>query len=200
MANPRLAWSNLVDQSGVVLTPSSEAATLPVENIINQLRTKVWQTGTTLTTEFVTFDFGAAVTISAVILLDHDLQSGDTGLKLMGNTADSWGAPAFTQNLTYRAGPISEFFAEQSFRYWRVEFIKDAAAETRQIGRVFLGTYYNQSSLSDLSIMPVDLSKSTRSIGGQQFTDIRPRYDNITLDFELISKTEYVVSDTDAPG
>lgn len=191
MANPRLLWDNLIDKSGVVLTESSEASGLPVENIINQLRTKVWQTAVALAEETVVIDLLTAQAVTAIILLDHDLTAADSGIILEGNATDSWGSPSVSETLTWTTGTIKKYFASQTYRYWRLRFTKSSSSEARQIGRVFLGTYYDQLTLSDLSITPVDLSKSVRAIGGQQFTDIRPQYDNIALGFQLITKAEY---------
>ena len=193
MSNVRFAWNNLIDASGVVFTPTSETSGLPVENLANELRTKVWRTGTSTAAENVVIDFGSAQSFGCVILLDHDLSAADSAIALEANSADSWGAPAFTQSLTRVAGPISAFFATQSYRYCRLKFTKSAAGQTRQIGRLFIGAYYECARNPDaggVDIKHVDLSKSGKSIGGQRYSDVRSLYDEIRLDFSRLDDAQ----------
>jgi hypothetical protein len=175
----------------VVFTPTSETDGLPVENLANELRTKVWRTGTSTAAENVVIDLGSAQAATCVILLDHNLTASDSAIALEANSADSWGAPAFSQALTRVAGPISAWFASQSYRYWRLKFTKSAAGQTRDIGRLFLGTYYEGPTASSFDIKPQDLSKLGRSIGGQNYADARSIYDVIDLGFEVLEKAQY---------
>lgn len=194
MANLRLAWSNVIDASGVVFTPTSEASGLPAKNLANELRTKVWRTGTSVAAENVVIDLGSAKSVSCVILLDHDLTAGDSAIALEANSSDAWGAPPFSQTLTRVPGAISAWFATQTYRYWRLKFTKSAAGETRQIGRVFLGTYYEcerDVAADGLDIRQVDLTKSGKSIGGQRFSDARSSYDEISLAFSRMPQSQF---------
>lgn len=165
----RFFYENLID-APVTMTPTSEAERLPVENIADALRGRPWRTGTASAGENVVIDLGSAQAVTAIILLAHTLTAGDTLIKIEGNAADSWGAPSFTQALTWSAGPIAAVFASQSFRYWRLSFTKSAAGETRDIGRVFLGTYYqttDQPSWNGYAIDYSDLSRKLRTPSGQ---------------------------------
>ena len=101
----RLFYNNLIDADGVVITPTSEVTTLPAENVAHDFRKRVWRTGTSTAAENVVFDLLTAQAVTSIILLDHTLTSGDSSIVLEGNTADSWGAPAFTTTLTYAADP-----------------------------------------------------------------------------------------------
>jgi len=194
MAQTRIMWTNLVDSS--TITASSEDSALPGANIANALRTKVWRSGTTsvspdaATQENIVIDMGSAKSVTSVILLDHDLTALDTGIALEGNASDSWGAPSFTQALTRVGGPIAAYFASQSYRYWRITYTKEAASQTRDIGRVFIGTY-DQVPITGMMINKNDLSKMARSIGGQTFHDVRPNYDEISLQMGVVSKAVF---------
>lgn len=172
----RLFYTNLIDGE-VTLTPTSEAALLPVENIANELPGRPWRTGTSTATERVVIDLGSAQSVTSVILYAHNLTGSDSAILLEGNSADSWGAPAFSQALTWSADAIAAVFASQSFRYWRISFTKSAAGETRDIGRVFLGTYVDtdeQPSWDGYESTPRDLSRKLRTPSGQVYADLQP--------------------------
>ena len=138
---------------------------------------------------------GASNDVSCVVLHNHNLKETDTNIKLLGNDTDSWGTPAFTQNLTHVAGPISFYLlTPQSFRFWRVTFDKLVATETRDIGRVFLGDYYEvpQNVGPDgITIRKKDLSKIGKSVGGQSYADVKSIFDQINLNFSMMEHTQY---------
>jgi len=188
----RFFYNNLID--GVVtMTPTSEVATLPVENIANEARTLPWRTGTSTATERVVIDLGSAAAATAVILLDHTLTAGDSAITLEAHTSDSWGAPAFSTTLTYAADVIAKVFASQSYRWWRLSFTKSSAGESRDIGRVFIGTYYEsavQPEYTGYKDELVDLSDSEDTPSGQTYTDLRDKFRIFTCDFGAISQTE----------
>ena len=188
MASPRLMLTNLVDTS--TITASSEDAVLVADNVANALRTKVWQTGTSTADESIVFNHGSAKSITCVILLDHDLTAGDSGIVIEGNDADSWGTPAFSQALTRVAGPIAAYFTTKTNVYNRIAFTKSASGETRSIGRVFLGTYIESVVAGTLRFRTRDLSKHSRAIGGQEYSDIRPNFDQINVGMELVDKAD----------
>jgi hypothetical protein len=188
----RLFYNNLIDAAGVVITPSSEVSTLPAENVAHEFRKRVWRTGTSTAAENVVFDLLTAQAVTAVILLDHTLTSGDSSIILEGNTADSWGAPAFTTTLTYAADIISKTFASQSYRYWRMKFTKTAAGVTRDIGRIFIGTYDETAEDPDydgLDVTEDDNGRSQSTIGGQEYNERQDAFRIISCKFTHISQT-----------
>lgn len=188
----RLFYSNLIDADGVVITPSSEVSTLPAENLAHDFRKRVWRTGTSTAAEYVVFDLLTAQAVTAIILLDHTLTSGDSNIILEGNTADSWGSPAFTTTLTYAADIISKTFSSQTYRYWRLKFTKSSSGESRDIGRVFLGTYAETDEDPDydgLDITEDDNGRSQSTIGGQEYNERQDPFRIISCKFTHISQT-----------
>ncbi len=188
----RLFYSNLIDADGVVITPSSEVTTLPAENVAHEFRKRVWRTGSSTAAEYVVFDLLTAQAVTAIILLDHTLTSGDSSIILEGNTADSWGAPAFTTTLTYAADIISKTFSSQSYRYWRLKFTKSSSGAVRDIGRVFLGTYDETAEDPDydgLDITEDDNGRSQSTIGGQEYNERQDPFRIISCKFTHISQT-----------
>ena len=89
-------------------------------------------------TQYVTFDLGSARAVEACAILAHTIPTGPSVLRVAGNSADSWGAPASGWiNLTWDAAAIIEFFGEtHTYRYWRIEATASAAFE---IGSIVLG-------------------------------------------------------------
>lgn len=187
----RLLYDNVIDASGVVFTAGTYDASFPPANLANEHRNNPYRTGTGTAAEFVIIDLLTAKNVTACILLDHTLTAGDTSIRIQANATNSWGAPSFDQALTWASGTISQVFANQSFRYWRLIFTKSNASEQRDIGRLFLGTYYQPpEDPSDVEAPEEDLSRKTRSDGGQLFTDAASSYRQKDLPFNGISTTQ----------
>jgi len=188
MASPRFMFNNLIDSA--TLTASSEDSVLVGANIANALRTKVWQTGTASAAETMVIDHGSAKAVTCIVLLDHDLTNADSLIKIEFNATDSWGSPSASETLTWSASPIVKYFSSQSYRYNRITFTKSASNETRQIGRVFVGTYFESPVAENINFNTIDLSKSTTTIGGQNYSDVRNNYDELSIPMALITKAD----------
>lgn len=188
----RFFYDNLIDYAGVVLTPTSEVSSLPVENVINELRKRVWRTGTSVAAEKIVIDLGSAKAVTSIILLDHTLTAADTLIKLEANSSDAWGAPPVSETLTWASGTISKTFASQTYRYWRLNFTKSAAGESRDIGRIFLGTYAeteHQPDFAGYDESREDPSRKAKTLGGQTWTDRQEQFDVVTTEMSHVSLT-----------
>lgn len=94
----------------------------------------------------ITIDLGSPQEIKSLILYDHNLTSGAT-IVLKGNTSDAWGAPAFSEAITWSDKHILHYLsAAQTYRYWQIQ-ITDAANPDGfvEIGELFLGSYLELS-------------------------------------------------------
>jgi len=175
----------------VLFTAGTYDAAFPPANLANEHRSNPYRTGTGVAAEFVVMDLLTAKAVNSVILLDHTLTAADTLIKIQGNATDSWGAPTVNETLTWASGTISKVFSQNSLRYWRLIFTKSSASETRDIGRLFLGTYYQPvEEPSDLNATEEDLSRKTRSDGGQIFSDAASSFRVKELPFHGISTTQ----------
>lgn len=193
MAKPRFMYLNFVDLFAT-LTASSASSTLPVSNLKNAQKTKVWRTGSTLANESVVFDMGSGQTVTCAVILNHNFLTTDAGVYIEGNATDSWGAPSFSQFFSFNTGPMVLFFSPQFFRYFRVRFTKPSAGVTRDIGRIFLGADYSltqNASPDGLSINFVDLSDTSKSSGGQSFSDIKSIYREVDLSIKMMSNAQH---------
>jgi hypothetical protein len=189
----RFFYDNWLDYAATVFTESSENTAFPSSNVANQLRAQPWRTGVSAAAEWAQFDLGSAKAVTSFIVLDHNLTAGDTLIKIEGNTTSSFASPAFSQALTWASGVISATFASQSYRYWRFSFTKSAAGETRDIGRLFLGTYYTTTERPDYDGWKrghEDLSIRQRTVGGQYYFEARQRYRTGKFDFSEIENTQ----------
>lgn len=185
----RLFYTNALDGPAVVLTPSSEVATLPAENVLDEFRERVWRTGNAAGTETLVIDLGAAFAVTSIILLAHTLLAGDSNIKLEANSADSWGAPPFTSGITWSADTIAAVFAAQTYRYWRLSFTK-ASASARDIGRIFLGSHYeleDQPDYDGFDETLEDAARKQKSLGGQTYTELVGQYRMLRTDFSRIT-------------
>jgi hypothetical protein len=201
----RFFSTNLIDGSGATITASSQASTsLAGSNVAHEFKTKVWRTGTSTAAENIVFDLGTAKDVTSVIVFTHTLTAGDTGFELRGSTDNFAASDVLVSSLSY-ATTIKATFSTATYRYWKFKFTKSAAGESRDIGRIFLGTYYEtpiQPDWDGLKIMPKDLSQKQRSAGGQTYTERRSQYRMPSADFSSASTTmkDAVTTITDAVG
>lgn len=195
-------FDNLIDTS--TIGSSSENSNFPDDNVAHDFRSRPWRTDTSSAAEWIKFDLGAAQTVTALILLDHNLQSGDTGITLEANSADSWGSPAFSQAITWNSGTILQIFTIQSYRYWRLTFTKDSASESRDIGRIFLGrsTSVAMPAEKGYDEKMVDLSQTQRALGGQTYSYTKSRYRLIKCKWTALESSDMdaLISVSDSVG
>jgi hypothetical protein len=190
----------------VVITASSEASSsLAGSNVAHEFKTKVWRTGTSSAAESIVLDLLSAKAATSLILFAHTLTGSDTSLELRGSTDNFAASDVLVATLAYAAGTIKATFSTATYRYWKVKFTKSAAGESRDIGRIFLGTYYETTIQPDwdgLKIMPKDLSVKGRTSGGQTYTERRSQYRMPSVDFSGVSTTmkDAVKTITDAVG
>jgi len=187
----RILYRNAIDSSGVTIAASSEGSDLPAVNVKHPFRSRVWRTGTSVANEWIKFDLGSAMAVQAVILLDHTLTESDSLIRLQGNATDAWDAPAVEESLVYNPSVLKHYLSSaQTYRYWRVTFAKSASGETRDIGRIYLGSYVElargPAQPGGLKITPIDLSETNRALGGETYSEIKSMYDVIEIGFPLV--------------
>ncbi len=191
----RLFQTNLIDAAAVIQTQSSQDPAFPAANLRNPQRTKLWRTGASVALEWTVFDFGSAQAVTACLILSHTLTGSDSLIKIQANTSDSWGAPAFEQSISFSAVVMSATFSSQSFRYWRFTFTKASAGVTRDLGRLWLGTFYTPTDPPDFDgyLRRVeDLSLRQRAPYGPIYGEARSTFRRPQLDFSAIPNAQKV--------
>jgi hypothetical protein len=182
-----MAFNLIYDYKNLAATTyaASEDADYPVENLLDYRLAAPYKTGATIAGEGITFDLGSAQSIGAVAILAHTLTSGDSSIRLLANSTDTWASPAFSRTLTYAADNIVETFDAQTYRYWRLVFTKSSAAEVRSIGALFLApSVAIQPPAPGFEIEEVDTSYVNRvPQSGVVYVETGAQYRQIKFDF-----------------
>ena len=114
----------------------------------------------------IVFDFGSALTFDSFALLDHNITSSVTTLKLQANATDSWGAPSFSQDITWQADKILEYFTQQSYQFVRLVIddstIPDSLVE---FSNAYVGPYLELSRA-----MPIQFSEPLNLLVSEEQT------------------------------
>jgi hypothetical protein len=138
MANIQLLHENWLDDA-VGLTASSEASDWPVENLQDQRHTLYWKS-TGVASEWVKWQFDGAKDVEGIAIKYHNLTAGAT-VKIQANTSDSWGTPAFEEELTVQDDIIwAVWDAAESYEWWRLTIEDSGNADGYlYIGRIHPG-------------------------------------------------------------
>lgn len=190
----RFFTTNLIDASGVTITGSSSAsASLGASNVAHEHKAKVWRTDDAAADETITFDLVSSQAATSAIIFAHTLLGTDSLIQLRKSTDNFAANDVLVGSFTWASGPLVLTFSSASSRYWRVAFTKASAGVTRDIGRIFLGTYTDIENVIDftgLDIDPQDMSVHMTAAGGQDYTDVRNQYRNISLSLDSFSTTD----------
>lgn len=183
---PRFWYANQA-RTGSVYNQTSQDPEYPAGNLIDSLRSRKWITGI-LNPDYADIDLGSAKQITHAIILDHDLRPvtnapGDTVLWWWSDTANFTVGNGW-QVATVNDGPIVTTITEApTKRYWRLHITKGNGFTTRTIGKIFLGTVLQAPpvTLNGIQRKTLDLTKTIRTNGGQEWAYIRPRYDEVMM-------------------
>lgn len=185
--------TNLVDQS--TLTPSTENALFPVENIQDTRRTKVYRS--TSNSDELVFDFQETSEVDSIIMVDnHRSGFGVSAVTLEMHGTNTWGAPAFTQVLDLPSIPhgvgFTELAAIQSYQFARL--VMTSTLAYCELSNLFLGKaieLLDERSINyGWSYQDKDLSTVKSNRYGQDFVDIITRQKQLNISFSNLSKEQ----------
>jgi hypothetical protein len=91
---------------------------------------------------WIKISLDSAVSADCIAIYDHNFSSSAV-ITIQGNASDSWGAPTFSETVTWNNCKILHYFASsQSFQYWRLVISDETnAAAYIQISELCLGEY-----------------------------------------------------------
>lgn len=187
---------NFADLSSTTLTESSEVSTLPVENVQHEHLTRVWRTGASSADENVVIDLGSAMTVTAFIVKISDW-TGLTSIAIQGNAADSWGTPSVDESITAPTSPALTYVdatLNGNYRYWRFKFTKNSASDQIDVQRIFLGSFLEVSNLIEYDGVQDrlnDLSRTSRSRGGQTFSEEKDSVRELGLSLSNVTDAQF---------
>ncbi len=196
-------WYNLVDLSATTLTAASANTSYPVTNLATEFLQQIYKTGTSATAEYITVDLGSSKAFSSIVISEHDLLAADN-VRFMYSDASNFSG-ASTYEIEHASGTIVVTFPEVEARYVRVLFDKASAGDTRQIGRLFVGPHDAFGSVVDYngySQGKEDLSRKSRTLGGQVYSEVRNQYSRFSLQCSYTEqeKTDWLIEMSDYVG
>lgn len=190
------------------ITPTSQDTTLPAVNALNDHIGKVWRTDATARDEYILIDMGAsgdlAGTGAAILQIvdtstDNIITSAPTTFKVEANNG---GGNLVDQALTFGYNVASSYAAPRNWgfatfsnsnpiRYWKITFTKTAA--DHEIGRVYIGDTIvtaEKPEYTGYDEAYEDLTESTRADDGSTYSNIKPFYRRLNLEFREIAQAD----------
>jgi hypothetical protein len=150
------------------LTPSTENSVYPVENIYGEQASNVFRS-TSTTSLVIEMDFGAAVSLDTIAIINHNLVAGAT-FSVKAGAAPTPSTVVATP--VFRAKDLYKIFTPVSARYWSLT-IAGTNPSNIQIGQLLMGVH-------------VDLPRA-RKIGG--FT---PATSRTSISIETVGGANWV--------
>ena len=204
MANTLRLVRNFCNQPDVLFTASSEDSEFPVENLRDQLRSKVWRT-TSVTSQSVVVDLLTSESIDSIGVFFRANQpirlTGGAVIRIEGNASSDFSSPLFSQVMTLDAdsGVISAFFTTpENHRYWRL-FIDDPGNPFAglEIAQLVIGGSEKFDGVSrGFKWGLIDGTRTQRTRFGQQYSDLYPprKVFNFEMPVEAFSNFERLIS------
>lgn len=144
----RIAYRNLW-KKGSIISKSGEQPAFPAEDTQNESPQFYWKspTGTGAGGERIDLDLGVATEVNFIALLNHNITSGATEIKLYGADDSGFTTNVVSDSLTWAAGSIFQFLAtSRTKRYWRIKVIDASNPDTYiKIGPIFMAKYFQPS-------------------------------------------------------
>lgn len=127
-------------QGASAVTATTEDADYPAENLIDTNIAKPAKL--TGTSGNWVVDLGSARTVAAASIVNHTIDAG-LEVRLQGNSADSWGAPAFNEAFAIPThhedghAPNPILLVGATYRYWRL-IVVGTNSQNVAVGRLLL--------------------------------------------------------------
>jgi hypothetical protein len=180
---------NLVDQAS--MTGTNTNSQFPLSNLQDSRRTKVYRS--TTNSDSVVFDFQESSLIDSVIIVDNPRDGFSLStITLELNGTNSWGAPAFTQSLTFSTdfGVGVNLFTEQSYRYARI--VMTSVAGYCELPKIFIGKSIDLGRCQNVgwTFKNDSISKITKNRYEQKFIDVIGTKKEANLSLSLLDKDQ----------
>jgi hypothetical protein len=182
----RIAYDNKILDATVDAT--SENPNYTADNLQNTVLAKVYRS----VADTTTIKVSTAITASYFFILNHNLTSTAT-ITLQGNDTDAWGAPSFSQSVTWHADKCYLNFDEATYNFWRVVITDDdtGADGYIEIGLLWLGTYLQMPGMKlDQQLNEKTDSSVSITYSGQAYGEERYSYRNPQFSFPYITHDE----------
>lgn len=200
MANAAILAVNLADAASV--TADSEALSMPASLLQNVHVRKRWRS--TAATAAILCDLGASLSPDTFGLFGLTVGAGAT-CRLRVSTVDATGAAGdaldtgvLTSSSAWFDPDYGAFVyasAAVTGRYVRFD-LADAGADYVEAGRLVAGvrTAFGANFTPGSTRGRVDLSRRTRTQGGQMLLDRKPKARTLALDFDFLTAAEWAAT------
>lgn len=181
---------NLIDQS--TITASTENALFPVENIVDNRRSKVYRS--TSNSDSVVFDFMETSEVdTAFIVADKRSGFGISTIDIEFNGTDTWTSPAATESLLFSdkfGVGFSEFTSTHSYRFARA--VLTSSLGYCEVSKLFLGKKLNigRGINFNWTYSDKELSVQKKNRYGQIFSDVISRQRVISASMQYLDKDQ----------
>lgn len=198
MAKSRIAYANLLDDSGVVVSSSAEATGYSDDYAANLHRFKKWRSSTTTGDQWIKFDRGSNQSFQLMAAVNPKLHSGGT-LTFQAHTSDAWGAPTVSQVVSAPSPGLTNIWthwlsASQSLRWFRFYFTNTGlVSDYAELAVAWASPYFEPTiSIIAGSAKPVRVDPSPRrvAIGGQRSAVSRSKYYTVNGQFNVPTQAE----------
>jgi hypothetical protein len=183
----QLYKTNLIDQA--TITPSSENALFPVENIKDYRRSKVWRS--TSSSDSLVIDFNETSVVDTFFIVpDKRNGFGVSLITLEFNATNEWTSPAATELVTFSDvyGVGFKEFTPHEYRFCRIVFT--SSLSYCEVSNIYLGQKLDMGRGISFGWTYKDdeLSQSKLNRYGQKFTDVILRQKTISGALRLLDK------------
>jgi hypothetical protein len=186
-----IAYDNLVELSATVISATTQASKFPASNVKTGFRQIRWRS-TALNNQYLKFDFGEAMDLGAIILMNHNLSS-TAQVALRGSTDNFVTSDDLLVPINVNGDPVVMYSGSNYYRYAAIAISDpDNTDGYVSIGKVFLGPYITSKKNYDYgwSTKKVDLSREITSLNGVTHTNIKPKYETIPLPFSYVDNDQ----------
>ena len=199
--------NQITTSTTVTATVANGAAVLsnyPVSNLKNPLRTKttrVTYDDSDDTLDLV-FDFGAAVSVTAIAFVDWNLPDGTNLVKVHADANDTnwddgprWDLSPYEGDngvARYYLDTASDGTAISSARYWKIAFAGDYSIVESylEIGEIVFATYIDIDISTPFGRTVNNPSTYATSYGGQEYVDEKNFFNTIALNTTAMTSDE----------
>jgi len=196
MPNIRFMWSNAYTAAATALAASSSVTALPVTNTKSDDRSKVWQSSTATSVQYIDIDAGSAIAVTAVALANARVIPGGAIELYQRGSAGAPGAATLVATLAAQdtqTRAAAAFFATQTYRHWRLYWTNPAVvSDYAALGYAFLGTY-TEPTINVRVPLPqgrVDPSVRSASVDGVSSFATRTKFQQGVFPFDAVTQTQ----------
>lgn len=180
---------NLIDQA--TITPSSENANFPADNLIDPRRSKVFRS--TSNTSSLILDFQETSEIDSIFIVDEPRNGfGISTLSFDLNATSNFTTPAYSDSLSFSPihGVGYKIFTQQDYRFARLNLTSSLGY--CELSKIFIGKHIDlgRGPNFNWTYQDKDLSIIKENRYGQRFVDVITRQKSFGLQLSLLNKDQ----------